>query len=249
MYRSRCAGLELRIAIIGAGISGNLASRLLATQHEVELFEAGDYAGGHTDTVTIGSDSRAVSVDTGFMVFNHRTYPNFCHMLDLLGVESQASDMSFSVHCENSGLEYNGSSVNGLFAQRANLLRPKFHRLLREIVRFNGAGRLFAARNSVNDDGLTLGEFLNRHRLGSEVRQNYLVPMLAAIWSAAPGTVEDLPARFLLGFMHNHGLLQLRNRPQWRTIVGALNIMSRSCWHPLLIAFGSEPRLHGSREI
>ncbi len=215
----------MKIAIIGAGISGNLAARLLATQHEVQLFEAGNYLGGHANTVQVTTPSGAVQVDTGFMVFNRRTYPNFCRMLEILGVECQPSDMSFSVHCDASGLEYNGSSLNGLFAQRSNLLNPRFHRLVRDILWFNRAGETFAT-TSPSDDGTTtngtttLGEFLSSQRLGPEVRQNYLIPMLSAIWSAAPDMVERLPARFILGFMHNHGLMQLRDRPMWRTIVG-----------------------------
>lgn len=208
----------MKIAIIGAGISGNLAARLLATRHQVTLLEADHYAGGHTNTVTVRGPEGPVAVDTGFMVFNGRTYPNFCRMLELLGVESQASDMSFSVHAEAAGLEYCGSSLNALFAQRTNLLSPRFYRLLRDILRFNRQGNEYAARAEA--DHLTLGEFLDNHGLGSEVRDLYLVPMLAAIWSAAPGEVESLPARFLLGFMRNHGLMQLKDRPQWRSITG-----------------------------
>lgn len=221
----------MNIAIIGAGISGNLAARLLSTRHEVTLFEGGDYAGGHTNTVNVETSAAPVAVDTGFMVFNRRTYPNFCRLLELLGVESQPSDMSFSVRAERTGLEYCGSSVDALFAQRANLLRPRFYRLLRDILRLNRAGTQYATQQS--DDLLTLGDFLNQLHLGPEVRDYYLVPMLAAIWSAAPGSVDSLPAKFILGFMHNHGLMQLRDRPQWRTIVGGAQTYVQQLLAPL----------------
>ncbi|WP_442485746.1 NAD(P)/FAD-dependent oxidoreductase [Aeoliella sp. SH292] len=216
----------MNIAIIGAGISGNLAARLLATKHQITLFEAGDYAGGHTNTVEVQTTDGPVSVDTGFMVFNRRTYPNFCRMLELLGVESHASDMSFSVHDEQTGLEYCGSSLNTLFAQRRNLLRPAFHRMVRDILRFNKAATQFV--RGAQSEAQTLGNFLRVHQLGCEFRDWYLIPMLAAIWSAAPAEVEALPAKFILGFMQNHGLLQIRDRPQWRTIVGgAKNYVAR----------------------
>lgn len=212
----------MKIAVVGAGVSGNLVARLLATQHQVTLFEANGYYGGHTNTVDVPTESGAVAVDTGFMVFNRRTYPNFCRMLDLLNVESQPSDMSFSVRCDETNLEYNGTSLNGLFAQRQNLFRPRFYQMLLEVLRFN---RL--AREASQGDG-TLGEFIRRHRFRDSLWRFYLRPMLAAIWSAPLKSVDDLPAKFVLGFMHNHGLLQIRDRPQWRTIVGgAKNYVQR----------------------
>lgn len=210
----------MKIAIVGAGVSGNLAARLLATRHNVVLFEASDYPGGHTNTVEVATPNGIVPVDTGFMVFNHLMYPNFCRMLKMLGVDSQPSDMSFSVRCDATGLEYNGSSLNALFSQRSNLVRLSFYRFVRDVLRFNRAAKAFAMARREDDSQLTLGEFLSRHGLGRDVRKNYLIPMLAAIWSAAPNSVEQLPARFILGFMHNHRLIQLRGRPLWRTIVG-----------------------------
>jgi len=207
-------GIALKIAVVGAGISGNLAARLLATKHEVALFEAGDYLGGHANTVEVSTTDGLVPVDTGFMVFNSRTYPNFCRMLELLDVETQPSDMSFSVRCDEQNLEYNGTSVNGLFAQRSNLVRPAFYGMLREIVRFNRIAREAMYGNC------TLGKFIRQHGFAESLQQFYLRPMLAAIWSAPLGAVDALPAKFVLGFMHNHGLLQIRDRPQWRTIVG-----------------------------
>ncbi len=205
-----------RIAVIGTGIAGNLAARLLASQHSVHVFEANEYPGGHTNTVDVELCGQTYSVDTGFMVFNERTYPNFCRLLRMLGVDAQDSDMSFSVRCERSGLEYQGSSFNGLFAQRSNLLRPRFYRMVRDILRFN--------RQSLEvldaDAPLTLGEYLARRAYGAEFVNDYLLPMSAAIWSCQPGRMLDFPARFLIGFFRNHGLLQIRNRPQWKTIAG-----------------------------
>lgn len=207
----------MRIAVVGSGISGLVAARLLATRHEVQLFEAGSYLGGHANTVDAEIDGQNYSVDTGFMVFNERTYPRFTQLLKLLDVESQPSDMSFSVSCEQTGLEYQGSSLSGLFAQATNLVRPKFYRMIADILRFN--------RQAINalgnlDSRLTLRELLQNWRLSDSFREHYLLPMTAAIWSCPTSSVLDFPALFLLEFMHNHGLLQIRDRPQWRTIPG-----------------------------
>ena len=131
----------MRIAIIGSGISGSLTTRLLSTEHDVTLFEASDYPGGHAHTVSVAIDGRKLAVDTAFMVYNERTYPNFCRLLQILGVASQPTDMSFSMRCSRSGLEYQGSSLNGLFAQRANIFRASFHRMLADILRFNRRAR------------------------------------------------------------------------------------------------------------
>ncbi len=207
----------MRIAVIGAGVSGNVVARLLADEHEVWLFEAGDYAGGHTNTVSFDAWGQSWHVDTGFMVFNDRTYPNFVRLLHGLGVAAQDSDMSFSVSCERTGLEYQGSSLNGLFAQRRNLVRPSFYGMLRDIMRFNReAPKLLDA----DVDSLTLGQYLDRSGLGREFVDHYLIPMTAAIWSAQPRAVLDFPAHFLIGFFRNHGLLQVWDRPQWKTIPG-----------------------------
>lgn len=207
----------MRIAIVGAGISGNVCAWLLHRDHEIVLFEAESYAGGHTRTVDITLDGRNYSVDTGFMVFNDRTYPNFTRLLQQLDVPSQPSDMSFGVRCQRTGLEYQGSSLNGLFAQRRNLANPRFYGMLRDILRFNRSSTSFLREQN---DRLTLGEYLARERYGEEFVQHYLIPMTAAIWSAPPRRVLEMPARFLITFCDNHGLLQLRGRPQWRTIPG-----------------------------
>jgi predicted NAD/FAD-binding protein len=207
----------MRIAVVGSGVSGLIAARLLATRHDVNLFEAGSYLGGHANTVDVTIEGERYSVDTGFMVFNNRTYPQFAKLLNRLGVASQPSDMSFSVSCERTGLEYQGSSLAGLFAQRANLLRPNFYRLLGDILRFN---KQAIASLGQLDNRLTLRELLRDWKLGDSFREHYLLPMTAAIWSCPTSSVLDFPALFLLEFMHNHGLLQIRDRPQWRTIPG-----------------------------
>jgi uncharacterized protein len=207
----------MRIAIIGSGISGLLTARLLAVDHEIHVFEAADYAGGHTNTVSCEVFGRVYAVDTGFMVFNDRTYPHFIRMLQMLDIPARNSDMSFSVRCDRTGLEYQGSSLNGLFAQRRNLLRPSFYRMLVDVLRFNRrAVELLAS----DDNDLELGQYLDRNRFSREFIEHYLIPMGAAIWSAPPASFRAFPARFIIGFFHNHGLLTVRHHPQWKTVQG-----------------------------
>jgi predicted NAD/FAD-binding protein len=223
----------MRIAVIGTGISGSLAARLLSTQHDVTVFEANDYLGGHANTVDVAAFGRRYSVDTGFMVFNRRTYPNFCRLLQLLKVESQPSNMSFSVFCGKSGLEYQGSSLNGLFAQRSNCLRPSFLGMLRDIQRFNRLS-LRAAASGELKDGRNVGQFLRECHVGKHFVEQYFVPMAAAIWSSRPESIEDFPAEFMIGFFANHGLLQIADRPQWRTIVGGSRCYIAALLEPLM---------------
>ena len=213
----------MKIAIVGAGISGLLAARLLAAENDICVFEANNYAGGHTNTVTFEAFGKRYSADTGFMVFNDRTYPNFVKMLQLLGVPARKSDMSFSVRCGRSGLEYQGSSLNGLFAQRSNVFRPSFHHMLWDILRFNRSAVNFLREQ---DSSLELGEYLIRNRYSRPFIQNYLLPMGAAIWSAQPDRFLQFPARFIIAFFNNHGLLTVRGHPQWKTVLGgALNML------------------------
>jgi len=207
----------MKIAVVGAGISGLLAARLLAEGNDIHVFEANDYAGGHTNTVTFEAFGNRYSADTGFMVFNDRTYPNFVKLLRLLGVSARESDMSFSVRSGKSGLEYQGSSLNGLFVQRSNIFRPSFHRMLLDILRFNRSAMDFLREQ---DETLELGEYLRRGRFSREFVQNYLVPMGAAIWSAQPDRFLQFPARFIIAFFNNHGLLTVRGHPQWKTVLG-----------------------------
>lgn len=223
----------MRIAVIGTGVSGCLIARILSTQHQVTVFESNDYAGGHSNTVNVDMEGVQYPVDTGFMVFNRKTYPNFCRLLELLNIESQPSDMSFSVRCERTGIEYQGSSFNGIFAQRRNLLRPSFVRMLVDILRFNRKGMAEAEGGSLRNDQ-TVGEFLRSCRVGDAFLRQYLIPMSAAIWSSTPNSILDFPSRFMIAFFANHGLMQIRNRPAWRTILGGSRTYVKALLGPIL---------------
>lgn len=207
----------MKVAVIGTGIAGNVAAYKLRQQHDITVFEASSYIGGHTNTVDVYEGVRKLAIDTGFIVFNDKTYPHFIDLLAEIGQESQPSEMSFSVRSEDGALEYNGSSLNTLFAQRSNLIRPAFYRMIRDILRFNSEARAYSASASAE---LTVGDYLLGHRYGREFTNHYLIPMAAAIWSAEPSSVLDMPVRFLLRFFDNHGLMQLRDRPTWRVITG-----------------------------
>ena len=208
----------MQIAIVGSGISGLVTAYLLHRDHDITMFEANDYIGGHTHTVDVDWRGERHAIDTGFIVCNDRTYPNFLKLLAHLRVPIQPTPMSFSVRCDRTGLEYNGTSLNALFAQRRNLFRPSFYRMLRDISRFNREA-LALLENA--DEEITVGEYLDRHRYSQEFIGQYLVPMGAAIWSCPPGRFRQFPMRFIVEFYHNHGLLSLRNRPQWYVIRGA----------------------------
>lgn len=207
----------MKIAIVGSGIAGLAAARQLATEHEVDVFEAGTHVGGHTHTHDLELDGRRVRIDSGFIVFNERTYPGFCALLRELGVASQPSDMGLSVRCERTGLEYNGRNLDTLFAQRRNLFSPSFHRMLRDVLRFHRE-----AHGLLSEDGaeLSLWDWLDARGYSNVFRERYLVPMTAAIWSAPARDVERFPARFLARFLANHGMLQVDGRPQWLTVRG-----------------------------
>jgi uncharacterized protein len=209
----------VKIAIIGSGIAGNTLAHHLHAQHDVHVFEAGSHVGGHSDTHDIEVEGRPYTVDTGFIVYNERTYPNFSAMLKALDVPTQESSMGFSVRCERSGLEYNGNTINSLFAQRRNLFRPAFWRMIRQILRFN---REAPALLDSTDDGedIELGAYLQQHRYSREFIDWYIVPMGAAIWSTDPERMLRFPARFFVRFFHNHGMLSVNRRPVWRTISG-----------------------------
>ena len=207
----------MKIAVIGSGIAGNVAAWHLCKQHHITVFEAGEHCGGHTDTHPIRLDGQDYSIDTGFIVYNDWTYPNFIKLLNELGVESKPTEMSFSSRCLVSGIEYNGSSLNRLFAQRRNLLRPRFHGMIRDILRFNReAGRLLENP----DESLSLGDYLESGLYSSLFVDNYIIPMGAAIWSTDPGQMLKFPACYFVRFFSNHGLLNIKDRPQWRVITG-----------------------------
>lgn len=207
----------MRIAVVGAGVSGLVAARLLQRRHDVTVFEANDYAGGHTHTVHLDLDDGELDVDTGFIVYNERNYPLFTALLRELGVATQPSPMSFSVSREPVGMEYRATSVNTLFAQRSNLLRPSFHRMLVDIARFNRAARAVLDRC---DEQLSLGQLLDDGGFSRGLRDHFVVPLGSSIWSADPTHFDEMPASTYARFMANHGLLGFGEQPSWRTVTG-----------------------------
>jgi predicted NAD/FAD-binding protein len=224
------------MAIIGGGISGLTAAYLLCDEHEVTLYEANNYLGGHTNTVDVPLAGVTWPVDTGFIVFNERTYPNFIRLLDRLGVASQPSVMNFSVSSEKNGLEYCATNFDTLFAQRRNLLNLPFWRMLREILRFNRESReLYES----GDMTLTLGTYLSSHGYSSAFVDTFLVPMGAAIWSADPHQFLQFPAAAFVRFFVNHGILNVIDQPKWRVVSGG----SRSYVEPLVRPFRDRVRL------
>lgn len=209
----------MRIAVIGGGIAGMMSWYLLRQQHQVTLFEANEYLGGHTATVDVEVAGQQYAIDTGFIVFNNWTYPLFNRFLAQLGVASQHTQMSFSVKKPSQNLEYNGNTLWSLFAQKRNLFRPSFWRMLKDILRFNRVAKELLAANHPDLD-LAMDDFLGRYRFGQELRDNYLLPMGAAIWSAGLAEMPAFPLRFFLQFFKNHGLLNITDRPQWSVIKG-----------------------------
>jgi predicted NAD/FAD-binding protein len=207
----------MKIAIIGSGIAGNVAAYKLRREHEITVFESGNYVGGHTNTVDVYEKGRRIPIDTGFIVFNDRTYPNFMALLEEIGQASKVSEMSFSVRAETGDIEYKGSTLDTLFAQRKNIFRPSFYRMVRDILRFN---RESSEGIEMTDAGRSLGDFLRRNGYSREFIDYYLVPMAAAIWSSEPCKILDMPVAFLVKFFANHGLLQLSDRPTWRVVEG-----------------------------
>jgi len=208
----------MKVAVIGAGITGNVVARGLHRHHDLTVFEAGNHVGGHSHTHAVEVGGRTLDVDTGFIVYNDATYPRFSALLAELGVATQEAAMSFSVRNEMSGLEYASASINTLFAQRLNLLRPRFHRMWAEILRFNRHAAAFHDAHAHHE--WTLGDYVREQRYSDRFVGDYLVPMASAIWSAAPADIGAMPARFLIGFFRNHGMLTVNDRPQWRTVCG-----------------------------
>jgi predicted NAD/FAD-binding protein len=207
----------MKVAIVGAGVAGLAAAHLLHPRHEITVFEAADYAGGHTNTVRVDTPNETHYIDTGFMVFNDRNYPKFEDLMRGLGVGWQPSTMSFSVSDPSDGFEYSSSSLNGLFADRRNLLAPSFHRMVVDVKRFQRAARSLIRDG---DDGVSLREWLEQQRFSRAFIERLIVPQVSAVWSADPRQLWSFPARFLAQFFHNHGMLGLRGRPRWRAISG-----------------------------
>lgn len=227
----------MRIAVIGTGISGMTAGYLLGSDHQVTAYEANNTIGGHTATVDVPYGGRTWAVDTGFIVFNNKTYPNFTRLLDRLGVASQPSVMSFSMQDMASGLVFCPSNLNALFIQRRNLVRPAFYRMLLDAWRFRrDAPRLLSA----SDDQATLDEYLNANRFGEAFIQRFLIPMGAAIWSTGPDTFRRFPARYFAEFFNNHGFLNVVDQPRWRVIQDG----SRNYIEPLTRSFADRIRLN-----
>ena len=229
----------MKIAIIGSGISGLTSAYLLNRRHDITVFEAGSWVGGHTHTVDVSVAGETHAVDTGFIVFNDWTYPNFIRLLGQIGVPFKPTEMSFSVCDAQSGLEYNGNNLNSLFAQRRNLLSPGFWGMLRDILRFNKEALRDLQQQRIAPD-TTLGDYLRDQGYGERFIQHYIVPMGAAIWSMSLVEMRGFPLQFFVRFFKNHGLLSVSNRPQWCVIEGG----SSRYIEPLSATFRERIRLN-----
>ena len=207
----------MKIAVIGSGIAGNVIASKLCARHDITMFERNTHVGGHTHTHLVETPDGPQYIDSGFIVFNYRTYPNFTKLLAELGVDSQKSVMSFSVSCKSTNFEYMGSNLNALFSQRRHLISPSFWKFLIEINRFNTTAKTFLRENAGTT---TLRHFLEKEKFSDDFRRLYLIPMAASVWSAQQDRILDFPARSLFVFLSNHGLLNVRDRPTWHVIQG-----------------------------
>jgi uncharacterized protein len=224
--------VQQKIAIVGSGISGLVAAHYLSKEHQVFVYESAAEIGGHTATKRVEVDGKEYAIDTGFIVFNDRTYPNFIKLLTELNVDYQKTDMGFSVRCQNTGVEYAGTSLTGLFSQKKNLVDRKFWRMLGEIIQFNKHCTALYETNQI-DEQLTLGDYLTQQGYSDFFRNLYILPMVSAIWSSGNQTAAHMPMRFFVRFFHNHGLLTIFNQPQWFSIKGG----SKSYLKPLTQSF------------
>lgn len=231
--------MKKRIAIIGTGISGLTCGYLLHKTHDITVYEANDYIGGHTATKDVTVDGQQYAIDTGFIVFNDWTYPNFNKLMNQIGVNAQPTEMSFSVKNFAQNLEYNGNNINSLFAQRRNIFRPRFWRIVRDILKFNKLCKSEDA-TAFAEQNKTLYQYIQHHKLSSDFTDNYILPMCAAIWSMSLADTKRFPLKFFLQFFNNHGLLNITDRPQWYTIIGG----SREYIAPLTKAFSDRIKLN-----
>jgi uncharacterized protein len=227
----------MKIAIIGTGVSGMVTAYLLSDSHDITVFEKNDYIGGHTHTHDVEAKGKSFAVDTGFIVFNEVTYPNFVKLLRRLDVPWKNSQMSFSLRCEQTGLEYCPSSLDTLFAQRRNLLRPAFYRMVMDIFRFRKEGLKLL---ETHDDHVTLADYLQRENYSPLFIEKFILPMGAAVWSADPVRFRQFPARYFVEFFHNHGFLKVRDQPQWLVVQGG----SRKYVEKLIKPFADRIRLN-----
>ncbi len=240
------------IAIVGSGISGLTCGYLLSKAHNITLFEANDYIGGHTATVDVTVDNKPLAVDTGFIVFNDRTYPNFIKLMDRIKVNRKPTEMSFSVTNRKTGLEYNGHDLNTLFAQRINLFRPKFYKFIFEILRFNKEAKKLIDKmeqegRSVSETD-TLGGFLKMNRFSKEFSDQYILPMVSAIWSSSQAGSLQFPLHFFLQFFSNHGLLDIKDRPQWYVISNGSRSYIPKLLEPIQAVLKNHPVVSVKRE-
>jgi predicted NAD/FAD-binding protein len=227
----------MRIAVVGTGIAGMVAAYLLSDEHELVVFESEDYVGGHTHTIDVVLNGQTYAVDTGFIVFNEKTYPNFIQLMKRLGIAWQLSNMSFSVQCKKTGLEFSPSSLNSLFIQRKNLLRPSFYRMIFDIFKFR---RESEALLNTDDYSLTLEKFLTAKNFSRRFIEHFIMPMGEAIWSADPVKFNEFPALYFAQFFKNHGFLNVRHQPQWLVIKGG----SKQYVAPLTRRFADRIRIN-----